>query len=166
MNETIENITKEELWKKISGFYERWKKDEDEYKLMDFFRYLTEYPESMCKNDMTPALKELIAETYIYGIERSLACNRIMNTKNEPEYTFDDLSIIFDRSKASIHEAIKEYERIRPEIIKKCEEEAYRSKHLNEVADILQDKFKRYFSIREAEEYEKTHPLVVMHDGS
>jgi hypothetical protein len=159
MTESIENVTKEELWNKIKGFYDRWQKDEDEYQISDFFKYLIENPESMCKTDMTPKLKQDIAETYIWDQETCLAGKRISGTTNEVTNTFEYLSIVYDRSKSSIHEAVKEFEHLRPEIAKKCEELEYRRKHLNEVSNMLYKRFNRWFSLREAEEWEKAQEL-------
>jgi len=156
MSEDIKNITKEELWKKIKGFMARWdQKPMDD--VIDFLQFLVEYPESMCKNDMTQTLKELIAEKYFEGVEKPIADDKYSKTHDpsylKPYYDFEDLSVLFDRSKASIHEAVKVCSNLRPAIKKACEESALRAYEWSKAQEIVARQLGRYPERSEVEAY-------------
>jgi hypothetical protein len=104
------NLTAKQLLDKIDAFYLRFN---PELTLGDmaesyFLQFLTYYPVSMCSYNMTTALKLVIALIYFSNkpTEEEIA------KKNDlwDGYSYEDLALIFDRSKASIHAAIKEKE--------------------------------------------------------
>ena len=163
--EDFSRVTKDELVRKLKGFMDRLKDHHGEFTdLMpiEFLEKLMEYPFSMCRDDMTLTLKELIADTYFEGIEKPLAdakYSKYSDPNIKPYYSFDDLAVLFDRSKASIHEAIKECEHLRFEIKKRCEEQALRAYERSRVIDLLQHKLGRYADLKEIEAYEQEQEI-------
>lgn len=104
--DNLDGLTAMQLITKIRDFYARFEKFEDaenELLPLDFFELLSEYPVSMCAYNMNDTVKLLIALYYFH--------DRTGNPKeNEFALSYEDLTIIFDRSKSSIHEAIKQKE--------------------------------------------------------
>jgi len=103
---TEEDLTAKEIMDKVRGSYRRLERDPQDWVECEFLELLRDYPRSMCKRDMSDTLKLWIALVYF---------------ESKPEFreydddwegcTYDYLSLIFDRSKASIHQAIREKER-------------------------------------------------------
>ncbi|MEM3629384.1 MAG: hypothetical protein QXZ02_05265 [Candidatus Bathyarchaeia archaeon] len=119
--EDIDGLTAEQLIIKIRDFYARFEKFENadnELLPLDFFELLSEYPVSMCAYNMNDTVKLLIALYYFY--------DKMENPKeNDFALSYEDLTIIFDRSKSSIHDAIKQKQ---PEAKRLLEEAKLRSK--------------------------------------
>jgi len=109
--ETEENLTGKEIVDKIRSFYRRLEKSHREqvvdFAEAEFLELLCDYPHSMCKRDMSDTLKLLIALVY-FGSKPEY--REDMSEDPWQGYTYDDLSLMFDRSKASIHQAIREKE--------------------------------------------------------
>jgi hypothetical protein len=103
------NVKAEDLIGKMRSFYERFEKVENadnEFAPMDFLELLTYYPISMCSFHQTETLKLLIALFYYWDKQKESE-----EKENDYEgYSMDYLSLIFDRSKSSIHQAIKDKE--------------------------------------------------------
>lgn len=107
--ETEEGLTAKDILDAMRGFYLRLEKELDseiaDYAESYFLELMANYPKSMCSQHMTDSLKLLIASIYF-------------ESKSEPNdkeltwegYSYEDLSVIFDKSKASIHEAIRQKE--------------------------------------------------------
>jgi len=168
MNESIENVSKEEFWSKIKGFMDRWEKNPTD-DAIDFLQYLVEYPESMCKSDMSPTLKREIAKKYFWGIEKVLCDHRGVKNPSKldlkPYYDFEDISVMFDRSKSSIHEATKEYAYVQAEMKKKCEDEAEYSRHLQPIWNRINKELGRSIGWTELHQILKDRCIDVMHDA-
>jgi len=103
------NVKAEDLIGKMRSFYERLEKvanADNEFAPMDFLELLTYYPVSMCSFHQTETLKLLIALFYYWDKQKESE-----EKENDYEgYSMDYLSLIFDRSKSSIHQAIKDKE--------------------------------------------------------
>ena len=103
------NVKVEDLIGKMRSFYERLEKVENadnEFAPLDFLELLTYYPNSMCSFHQTETLKLLISIFYFWGRHKESG-----EEENDYEgYSMDYLSLIFDRSKSSIHQAIKDKE--------------------------------------------------------
>ena len=99
--ERVSDVTVEEVLDKVKGFLDSNPVDEH---YIVFLHYLAKYPVSMCKRQVSPILKHLIGFHYRFGqmfkkdYERARAVS------------MEDLSEIFGRSKATIHECIKDTE--------------------------------------------------------
>ena len=103
------NVKVEDLIGKMRSFYERFEKvasADNEFAPMDFLELLTYYPASMCSFHQTETLKLLIAVFYYWNKEKE----REEKENDYEGYSMDYLSLIFDRSKSSIHQAIKDKE--------------------------------------------------------
>lgn len=101
-------LTAQEIIEKIRDFHARWEKSGyDDLAPLDFLELLNYYPISICKRDMSDILKTLITLAYFDS--------KLNNREHKDDwkgYSYEDLSLRFCRSKASIHEAIKEKERV------------------------------------------------------
>lgn len=127
--ETEDGLSAKEIMDKIRSFYFRFEKasnsDMQDFGESYFLGLLRDYPQSMCNRNMTESLKQLIALIYF-------------ESKPEPEekkpiwngFSYEDLSIMFDLSKATIHEAIRQKEAE----IKQLLEEAKLRKKAKEIA--------------------------------
>ena len=103
--EHLDSLTANEIMDKIRDFHSRWEKSCDDLAPTSFLELLHYYPISICKREMTDTLKTLITLAYFDS--------KPQNRKDHGEwkgYSYDDLSLIFCRSKASIHDAVKEKE--------------------------------------------------------
>jgi hypothetical protein len=108
------NLTAQQLIEKIRAFYVRLEKEKHDPILNDglaesiFLELMAYYPVSMCDYNMTESLKLTVALFYFDSkpTEKELA------VENDPwkGYSFEDLALIFDRSKATIHQTIKQKE--------------------------------------------------------
>jgi hypothetical protein len=103
------NVKVEDLIGKMRSFYERFEKvanADNEFAPMDFLELIAYYPASMCSFHQTETLKLLIALFYYWDKQKESE-----EEENDYEgYSMDYLSLIFDRSKSSIHQAIKDKE--------------------------------------------------------
>ncbi len=119
--ESGENVSLKELTEKIRKFLEKFQED---LAPVQFLEILIMYPESLCKRDMSDTLKRVITAYYTWGVQKPL-CDyeqsldewekkKIGNKpeKNkwfDPYFSYDQISVLFGRSKASIHEAISQF---------------------------------------------------------
>jgi hypothetical protein len=108
------NLTAKNILDKINSFRERNEKGLEELADGDFLELLKTYPVSMCQRSMTDKLELLIALHYFFCKPTP---EEVKRAREQDKYiweghSFDYLSLIFDRSKSSIHEAIshKEHE--------------------------------------------------------
>ena len=108
--ETEDGLTAKDIMDKIRSFYRRFEKpigsaDTKEYAEGYFLELLYYYPKSMCSRQMTDTLKLLMALIYFESKPE---------TKEEKllwkGFSYEDLSLIFDCSKATVHEAIRQKE--------------------------------------------------------
>jgi hypothetical protein len=83
---------------------------------MCFFEYLAKYPVSMCKRDVSPLLKQLIGFHYRLGVPTEQ-----QKANGAEKVSYDDLSEIFGRSKATISECVNETETTWNEVQKQAE---------------------------------------------
>jgi hypothetical protein len=110
-NETeLGNLTAKQLLDKINAFYQRYS---DESNLADeaegyFLQFLAAYPVSMCSYNMTESLKLTIA--LVYFDNKPTEDEKRKENDQWEGYSYEDLALIFDRSKASIHAAIEQKE--------------------------------------------------------
>jgi hypothetical protein len=94
---------------------------------MCFFEYLAKYPVSMCKRDISPLLKRLIGFHYRLGMPTEQE-----KLNGAEKVSYEDLSEIFGRSKATISECVNETEnewkeiQRQGELEREAEEEAKR----------------------------------------
>jgi hypothetical protein len=101
------NVKVEDLIGKMRSFYERLEKvanADNELAPMDFLELLTYYPTSICSFHMNETLKLLISIFYLWDKQKESE-----EKENGYEgYSMDYLALIFDRSKSSIHEAVRQ----------------------------------------------------------
>jgi len=106
--ESEDGLESKDFMKKMRSFYVKLEKSHSEtadFAEGYFLELLFNYPKSMCNRHMTDMLKLLIALIYF-------------ESKPPPEeekplwqgFSYEDLALMFDRSKASIHEAIRQKE--------------------------------------------------------
>lgn len=95
-------LTVQEIVNKIKDFL---KSDPSDEKHIIFLNYLAKYPVSMCKRDVSPLLKKLIGFHYRLGIP-----NKEQELNGAEKVSYDDLSEIFVRSKATISQCVNETE--------------------------------------------------------
>jgi hypothetical protein len=70
-----------------------------------FLEYLAKYPVSMCKRDVSPLLKRLIGFHYRLGVP-----DEQQELNGAGKVSYDDLSEIFGRNKATVSVCINETE--------------------------------------------------------
>jgi len=101
------NVKVEDLINKMRSFYERFEKvqsADNEFAALDFAELLTYYPVSMCSFHQSETLKLLISIFYLWGKQKESG-----EKENDYEgYSMDYLSLIFDKSKSSIFEAVRQ----------------------------------------------------------
>jgi len=122
----VSGLTAEQIIGKIRSFWERCKKDnsqDSDVAPIDFLELLEAYPVSMCSFHMTDSLKLLVALMYFDKPENP-------KEGDWEGLTMDYLALIFDRSKKTIHDCIKEKE----QEAKKILEEAKLRKEAKEIA--------------------------------
>lgn len=108
----LSELTVQEIIEKTREFWHRYEKasdnnDDNELAPMYYVQLLTYYPVSLCKRNMSDTLKLLIAMSYF-----------VTKPKNEEErerygwngFSYESLGLIFVRSKASIHAAVRDKE--------------------------------------------------------
>ncbi|MCS7114156.1 MAG: hypothetical protein RMJ15_03425 [Nitrososphaerota archaeon] len=106
----VSGLTDVKVIDKIRGFWERYRKEanaDNEFAPVDFLELLEAYPVSMCSYHMTDSLKLLVALMYFESREKT-ENSALLN--DYEGLSMDYLALIFDRSKKTIHDAIKEKE--------------------------------------------------------
>jgi len=101
--ESEDGLTAKDIMDKIRSFYRRYEKNDAEFVEADFLDLLRNYPKSMCDRHLTESAKLLIALYYFH--------NRPEDTEDDPVwkgFSYEDLGIIFDVSKATVFTAIRE----------------------------------------------------------
>jgi len=107
-SETEEGLTAKEIMDKIRSFYIKFEKCNSlmsDYAEGYFLELLYHYPKSMCNRHMTENQKLLMALIYFESKPKPEEENPVWNG-----FSYEDLSIIFDCSKATVHEAIRQKE--------------------------------------------------------
>jgi len=99
--ENLSSLTLQEILDKIKDFLNSDPLDEH-YNV--FLHYLVNYPVSMCKRKVSPALR------YLIGFHYRLAQMLKKDYGKVNPVTMEELAEIFGRSKATIHDCIKETE--------------------------------------------------------
>jgi len=117
----FEKLIAKDIMGKISEFMIKANPKHEDL-VFDFWQLMADYPVSMCERRMSDTLTFLITLFYHYKIPYVKQKDAIhqelwdaMREKYNKEgcslrYSYEDLAIIFMRSKASIHDAIKDRE--------------------------------------------------------
>lgn len=106
--ETEEGLTAKEIMNKIRSFHFRLEKSHAEiceYAESYFLELLSNYPKSICDRHMSKTQKLLIALMYFESKPDSKEEN-----PGWKGFSYEELSIIFDVSKATVHDAVKQKE--------------------------------------------------------
>ena len=107
--ETEDGLTAQDIMNKIRGFYRKFEQNHDPIDMgeteAEFLGLLYHYPKSMCSRHMTESLKQLIALFYFESKPNPEEEKPIWNG-----YSYEDLAMLFDLSKATIYEAIRQKE--------------------------------------------------------
>lgn len=112
------NLTTKEIMDKIKEFMFN-ANPKYEHLIVDFWQLIADYPVSMCERKMSDTLKFLITLFYNYKIPHSKQkdkkhqelWDKVREKFNkEGFFSYEELAIMFMRSKASIHDAIKDKE--------------------------------------------------------
>lgn len=106
--EKEDGLTAKGIMDKIRNFYGKLEKCNSETRDFAegyFLELLYHYPQSMCSRHMTENQKLLIALIYFESKPRPEEENPIWKG-----FSYEDLSLMFDVSKATVHEAIKQKE--------------------------------------------------------
>lgn len=134
--ETVEDLTIEEIFYKIEEFMSNANPKHEDL-VFDFWQLIRQYPVSMCKRQMSDTLKLVINLFYHYKPPKINLQDRDMNELYQAMrqqwkglYSYETLAIIFCRSKASIHDAIKEKEAE----VKRLVEEVNMRRHARSIA--------------------------------
>jgi predicted DNA-binding protein YlxM (UPF0122 family) len=101
VTESLSSLTVQEILDKIKDFLNS--DPIDEHNLI-FLYYLAKYPVSMCKRKVSPILKYLIGFHYRLGQMLKKDYGKVSPVSME------DLAEIFGRSKATVHDCIRETE--------------------------------------------------------
>jgi len=108
--ETINGLSAKDIMDKIRSFYFRLEQSHSQTieEAPDYFlELLYHYPKSVCSRKLSDTLKLLIA---LYYLESKPEYQEYKSNDPWPGYSYEDLALIFDRSKATIHGAIKQKE--------------------------------------------------------
>jgi hypothetical protein len=108
-------LSVKEVIDKIRAFLAQKPKDVSE---MIFLHYMAKYPVSMCKRDVSPCLRTLIGFHYRLGVP-----DKEQQESGAEKVSYDDLSEIFVRSKATISECVNQTESKWKEVQWKAEQE-------------------------------------------
>jgi len=125
----VSGLTAQQIIDKIRSFWDRCRKDnsqDSDVAPIDFLELLEAYPVSMCSFHMTDSLKLLVALMYFDSKDKE---DNAVSSDWEG-YSMDYLALIFDRSKKTIHDCIREKE----QEAKKILEEAKLRKEARELA--------------------------------
>lgn len=136
---SLGDLTAQQIVEKIYAFHERLKKeshlDVAPFAESYFLNLIALYPVGMCSRNMTENLK-LVAALFYFGskpteedkkkvTEEDLKLKELFpNIAPSPVhagYSYDDLALIFDKSKSSIIEAIKQKQEIAKIILEEAE---------------------------------------------
>ena len=104
--ETEGDLTAKEIMDKIRNFYGKLEKCNSgtrDFAEGYFLELLYYYPKSMCSRHMTETQKLVMALIYFESKPRPEEEDPIWNG-----FSYEDLSLIFEVSKATVHEAIKQ----------------------------------------------------------
>lgn len=103
--ENEDDLKAKDIMDRIRGFYKRKTANENasEFFPEDFLNFLYRYPESLCERTISEKLKLIIALYYQEALDSIADVN-----DGWKGYSYEDLAILFDRSKASIFQAIHE----------------------------------------------------------
>jgi len=117
IEEDLASLGVQEILEKIEEFINS-EPDDEQY--IVFMHYLAKYPVSMCKRNVSRLLRFLIGFHYRYG-----QLLKEKHFKTVKPVSMEELAQIFGRSKATIHECIKDTEEQWKEFLelKKREEE-------------------------------------------
>jgi hypothetical protein len=107
----LADLATQQIIDKIKAFYVRYEKDRSEVSDFAegyFLELLAYFPVSMCSYSMSEDLKLVIALIYF----SSKPTEQELEKENDPweGYSYEDLALVFDRSKATIHQSIKQKE--------------------------------------------------------
>ena len=117
----FENLIAKEIMDKIAEFMSNANPKHEEL-VFDFWQLIAEYPVSICERKMSDTLKLLITLFYNYKIpyvkQKDRKQQELWDAVREKynkegcklRYSYEQLGILFMRSKASIHDAIEEKE--------------------------------------------------------
>ena len=138
--EQEDGLTAKDIMNKIRSFYRKFESKNVEFVDSDFLELLLNYPNSMCSRNMTETTKMLVTLIYfeskptekkkkhrieIKKLQKQLESNQLGSfgrTQIEaeikaiksydywPGFSYEHLAIMFDRSKATIHDAIRQKE--------------------------------------------------------
>ena len=139
----LETLTAKQILEKVESFYVRLANVKDDFADLAegyFLQLMREYSFSMCSYSMTETLKLIIALAYFESkpteeqIKRDQAECKQAHIKIQPwsGYSFDELALVFDRSKASIHAAILQKETEAKELLRDAEVKRLSKKAENE----------------------------------
>jgi predicted DNA-binding protein YlxM (UPF0122 family) len=107
--ETEEGLTAKDIMDKIRSFYIRFEKysgESADFMEGYFLELLRDYPKSLCSRNMTESEKQLITMIYVESKP-----NPESEDKDPwPGYSYEDLAVMFDISKATVHQAIRQKE--------------------------------------------------------
>lgn len=120
--ETEEGLEAKQIMDSIREFYVRLDKESNS-EIADFcegyfLNLLRDYPKSMCAQHLTETCKQLITLAYFESkpsqqeLERAEHDLEQFGIKSDPwpGYSYEHLGLVFNRSKATIHQAIHEKE--------------------------------------------------------
>jgi Putative helix-turn-helix protein, YlxM / p13 like. len=96
--EAINDLTAQEIINKINDFLEG---NPNEAQATMFLVYLSKFPQSLCQRPISKALE------YLIGFHYRLSGEKDQEGKQHQQLSMDELATIFRRSKASIHECVK-----------------------------------------------------------
>lgn len=102
VKEDLSAITVQEILGRIKEFVDS---DPDDEQYIVFLHYLAKYPVSMCQRKVSPILKFLIGFHYRFG-----QMYKEEHYKRVQPVSMEELAQIFGRSKATIHECIRDTE--------------------------------------------------------
>ena len=115
VKEDVSLLTTEDIRDKIRDFVESEPIDEH---CIIFLHYLSNYPVSICRRNVSPVLKHLIGFHYRLGEQYKKE-----HYKKAKPVSMEELAQIFGRSKATIHECVSETENSWKEFLRFKEQE-------------------------------------------
>lgn len=133
--EDLSCLTIQEVLDKITDFLNSDPIDEN-YQI--FLTYLAKYPVSMCKRKVSPTLKYLIGFHYRLGQMLKEEYGKVSPVSME------ELAEIFGRSKATIHDCIKETESLWQDFLElKKKQEEIKSKAERELVEEAKERLRK-----------------------
>jgi len=172
------DLSAEQIVEKINRFHERLKREAHlqvaPFAESYFLNLLALYPVSMCSKEMSDPLK-LVAALFYFGSQPAKAepANGEQEIKelfprNRPSpvhrgYTFEDLALMFDRTRGAIAEAIKQKQEVAEVMLEaatlRCQRQAELAKEpepaLENLTEALTDEEKHALTQQEAEREQK-----------